>query len=97
MLCTVLRSVRKADTYLYLPRDASFEDLPETLQHLFTPHTTITTLHVTPERRLARLSGAELITHLNDDGYYLQLPPQAENWLKEHISDQAPKPANEEK
>lgn len=89
MLCTVLRSQKKADTYLYTPKDTPFDQLPQTLQQLFTPHTLVTILNVTAERRLARMNGAELLQHLADDGYYLQLPPQPENWLDEHTSKQA--------
>lgn len=75
MLCTVLKSTKKPDTYLYLPKDAVFDDLPESLQLLFTPQQTAMTLHVTTEKKLARFTGAELLEHLTDPGYYLQLPP----------------------
>ncbi|RUO40572.1 hypothetical protein CWE15_07455 [Aliidiomarina taiwanensis] len=75
MLCTVLKSTKKPDTYLYLPKDADFDALPESLQVLFTPQQTAMTLHITAEKKLARLSGAELLEHLAEPGYYLQLPP----------------------
>ena|SRR5690554_1931726 len=75
MLCTVLKSTKKPDTYLYLPKDADFDSLPDTLQQLFTPQQTAMTLHVSPEKKLARFTGEELLAHLDDPGYYLQLPP----------------------
>ncbi|MGX5913610.1 YcgL domain-containing protein [Aliidiomarina sp. Khilg15.8] len=84
MLCTVIKSHKKADTYLYLPQDAPFDELPEPLQQLFTPHTEVTVLNITPTRKLARFRGDELLTHLNTDGYYLQIPQTPTNWLEDY-------------
>lgn len=83
MLCAIYKSLNKADTYLYLPHQESLSELPQTLQQLFTPHTLVTTLKVTPERRFARFKGAELINHLEQDGYFLQLPPTQQDLLTE--------------
>ncbi len=74
-LCVVLRSPKKADTYLYLPKDADFEALPDVLQALFTPQQVAMNLLVKPEKKYARLTGAELLEHFNDPGYFMQLPP----------------------
>jgi uncharacterized protein YcgL (UPF0745 family) len=84
MLCTVIKSHKKADTYLYVPKDTPFEELPDTLQQLFTPHTEITVLNITPQRKLARFSGEELLAHLSNDGYYLQMPQSPTNWLEDY-------------
>ncbi len=75
MLCVILKSSKKADTYLYLPKDADFDTLPETLQKLFTPQQTVMTLFVKPDKKLARFTGAELLQYFEDPGYYVQLPP----------------------
>lgn len=80
-LCVVLRSPKKADTYLYLPKDADFKTLPDVLQALFTPQQVAMNLLVKPERTYARLTGAELLEHFNDPGYYLQLPPAHDSSL----------------
>ncbi|MBA3988208.1 YcgL domain-containing protein [Aliidiomarina maris] len=97
MFCTVLKSHRKADTYLYIPKDAILDDLPANLVELFTPHTVVTTLHLKPERKLARLRAPELIKHLETDGFYLQLPPTQADLLALHKSQQqAAKQSSEE-
>ncbi|MCC5855434.1 MAG: YcgL domain-containing protein [Idiomarina sp.] len=75
MLCVVLKSTRKMDTYLYLPKDGDFEALPDELKTLFTPHEVAMTLYIKPGKKLARMTGAELLERLSDTGYYLQLPP----------------------
>lgn len=86
MFCIVLRSHKKADTYLYIAKDAPFEELPETLQQLFTPHTHVMTLLLQGERKIARLNASELKQHIEAEGFYLQLPATTEDWLKEHTA-----------
>ncbi|WP_194755317.1 YcgL domain-containing protein [Aliidiomarina indica] len=81
MLCRILRSPRKADTYLFIPADALVSELPDTLQTLFTPEHEVTRLLVTPERKFARLDGVKLLEHLSTEGYYLQIPPPPVNML----------------
>lgn len=81
MLCRVLRSPRKADTYLFIPATTLVAELPETLQTLFTPEQEVTRLVVTPERKFARIDGVKLLEHLNTEGYYLQIPPPPVNML----------------
>lgn len=82
MLVRVLRSPKKADTYLYLPLKAEIDELPEVLQGLFKPEQLVTKLSITPERQLARISGVKLLEHLNTEGYYLQVPPPVVSLLK---------------
>ncbi|RUO37221.1 hypothetical protein CWE13_04450 [Aliidiomarina shirensis] len=82
MLVRILRSPKKADTYLYLPLKADIAELPEVLQKLFTPEQLVTKLSITPERQLARISGVKLLEHLNTEGYYLQVPPPVVSLLK---------------
>lgn len=84
MLCTVIKSHKKADTYLYLPKDAPLDELPDQLQQLFTPHTQVTVLKITPERRLARLTGEQLLTHLSGEGFYLQIPQSTTSLLEDY-------------
>ena len=71
----VYKSKRKPDTYLYLPKDALFDELPEALRQQFgTPHLVMSFL-LTPERNLARAETATVLSALDTKGFYLQLPP----------------------
>ena len=94
MFCSVLKSHRKADTYLYLPKDTSLDELPMPLVQLFSPHTKVTILHVTPERKFARMSGATLLKRFDEDGFYLQIPPTQQDLLAMHRSLQTPQEDN---
>ena len=71
----VLAGKRKPDTYLYIPEDAETEELPADLLSLLGGLREVITLDITPERQLARCTGAEVLEGLANEGYYLQLPP----------------------
>jgi uncharacterized protein YcgL (UPF0745 family) len=75
-LCTVYRSGRKAETYLYLARSQEFKDLPPELQQAFGEPFFVMHLNLTPERRLARLDTERVLQHLEAHGFFLQLPPE---------------------
>ena len=71
----VLAGKRKPETYLYVPADAETEELPADLLSLLGELREVITLDITPERKLARCTGAEVLEGLANAGYYLQMPP----------------------
>lgn len=73
--CWVFRSNRKVDTYLYLSREDSFDELPEPLRRLFGAPTLVMRLDLTPERRLAQEDVLQVMENLRARGFHLQLPP----------------------
>ena len=75
MLVEVFRSTRKKDTYLYLPRGAKFDELPEVLRQTFGSPELALSLNLTPGRKLARYKAEEVLTALSQQGFFLQLPP----------------------
>ncbi|WP_404399712.1 YcgL domain-containing protein [Idiomarina seosinensis] len=78
MLCEVYRSGKRMDTYLYLPMGAEYQELPDQLQQQFGPASKVLTINLSERSQLARITSQALIEHLNDTGYYLQLPPKQE-------------------
>ncbi|CAI8166590.1 YcgL domain-containing protein [Pseudidiomarina mangrovi] len=88
MLCAIYRSSRRADTYLYMPHPADFSKLPEPLRQHFGQPIEVMVFALKTERKLAHLSVDELRRHLDQPGYYLQLPPPVENLLKQHKESQ---------
>lgn len=78
MWCDVYRSQRKADTYLYLPHGATFDAVPDALLERFGAPRKVLTVNLAQRQQLARISSAELIEHLHEPGFYLQLPPAQE-------------------
>ena len=75
MDCSVFRSNRKEYTYLYLPRDKAFEDLPGALKTAFGQPEFVIELELSPERELASEDVIDVMRNLRDNGFHLQLPP----------------------
>ena len=75
-VCTVLRSDKKAETYLYLSEDFEFDDLPSELQKSFGEPVFVMSLNLSTERKLARVDVKKVLQSLQEHGFYLQLPPK---------------------
>ena len=82
--CKVYRSDRKTDTYLYLSADKAFDELPETLRRTFGEPSFVMDLLLTPDRKLARVDVAHVLSDLEEQGFSLQLPPKLP--IEEEIS-----------
>lgn len=52
-----------------------FDDLPESLVSLFGQPEHVMDLELTPERPLAREDVTQVISNLEEQGFFLQLPP----------------------
>ncbi|EKE69124.1 YcgL domain-containing protein [Gallaecimonas xiamenensis] len=87
MLCAVYKSVRKSETYLYIPKRDDFSQVPEDLLAVFGTPVFVTQL-LLKDRQLARMSSSEMQAILDEKGYYLQLPPPPEDLLKAHKTAQ---------
>jgi len=77
-ICAVYRSRRNPDTYLYVDHHEGLSRVPEALQRELGGTERAMTLVLTPERRLARTSAAEVLRAIREQGYYLQMPPLPE-------------------
>ena len=83
VLCDVYKSLSKSDYYLFVKRDDALSRVPESLLNTFGEHELTLTLALSPERRLAMADASEVLSKLDDQGYYLQLPPQKNGYMAE--------------
>ncbi len=74
-LCKIFRSKRHEGMYLYVDAGEGLGRVPEALLQRFGAPVEAMTLLLTPGKRLARADASEVMRHLADNGYYLQLPP----------------------
>lgn len=75
IVCNVYRSPKKAETYLYLDKQQGMECVPEALLASFGTPQLVFTLIMTPDKKLARVSGERVWQQLQTAGYFLQMPP----------------------
>ncbi len=74
--CTIYKSLRKDGLYLYLRDRDMLEKLPEPLLKSLGNTELVMELELTPERTLARADVNEVIRSLNEQGFYVQMPPR---------------------
>lgn len=78
-LVEIFRGTRKAESYLYVDKAQGLADVPEVLLAQFGEPRSVMTLMLDPQRKLARANAAEVLAKIEEQGYYLQMPPtQAE-------------------
>ena len=78
-LVEIFKGTRKAESYLYVDKAQGLVDVPEVLLAQFGEPRSVMTLMLDPQRKLARANAAEVLAKIEEQGYYLQMPPtQAE-------------------
>lgn len=75
MRCFVYKSLRKADTYVYLGVRDDFSRMPAALLEPLGELSFVVEFELTPERRLAREDAATVCANLGTRGFHLQFPP----------------------
>ncbi len=75
MLTWIYKSVRKADTFLYLAREDDFTPVPSPLLDLMGPLEPVLKVDLSTRERLARVDIHEVRAVLQEQGYFVQLAP----------------------
>ena len=75
MQAYVYKSLKKAETYVYLSARDAFARLPEPLRTQLGTLQFVMELALTPERRLAREDAAVVRENLAARGFHVQFPP----------------------
>ncbi|MGF2685387.1 YcgL domain-containing protein [Marinobacter sp. DUT-3] len=78
---SVFRSSKKADTYLYVRRGQIWDDLPESLRGIFGAPVHAMDLVMTPDRKLARTDGSQVLNAIADKDFYLQMPEENDGYV----------------
>ena len=75
MQAYVYKSLKKADTYVYLAARDDFTRLPEPLRTQLGTLEFVLDVGLTPERKLARENASVVRDNLALRGFHLQVPP----------------------
>lgn len=75
MQCFVYKSLRKAETYVYLRAADSFDVLPAEIFEQLGNLAFVIEIDLSPTRKLARENVEEVMVNLTAQGYHLQFPP----------------------
>ncbi len=76
MDCKIYRSCKKDEMYLYLEASAEVDKLPDALRKIVGRLELAMELELSPERKLARVDVTEVISKIEEQGFFLQMPPE---------------------
>lgn len=77
VITEIFRSAREEGMYLYVRKDEGLNRVPEELLKRFGKPVSAMVLVLTAERKLARVPVENVLKALEEQGFYLQLPPVA--------------------
>lgn len=87
-LCAIYRSPKKEGMYLYVTKREQFDSVPVELKQMFGKPEFVMLFNLSGEKQLKRSKNEEILQKLQEQGYYLQIPPPSENLLKVFLENQ---------
>ncbi|MCE2571913.1 YcgL domain-containing protein [Motilimonas eburnea] len=88
MLCAIYKSLKKDETYLYLAKKDDFSRVPEALMTMFGKPQLALVINLAQKKQLVRADIDKVKKALDEDGFFLQLPPPPINYLEQHKAQQ---------
>ena len=86
-ICSIYRSLKKNEMYLYVLKSDALERVPENLLAAFgKPHHAFD-LVLSPQRALSREDIHVVLANLESQGYHLQMPPAEDEYI-EHLPEE---------
>jgi uncharacterized protein YcgL (UPF0745 family) len=73
--CSVYKSKKKQEMYLYIDRADELTSLPDALMQIFGQAEHVMDVVLTPEKKLARADANKVLEDIAEKGFYLQMPP----------------------
>lgn len=94
MHCTIYKSLKKADLYLFLPKGTLPDTLDTAVLAPFGRLEEVMHLDLSVDRALARTDAATVRHYLSTLGFYVQMPPGSQNWAHwDNLKAGIPRPA----
>ncbi|WP_277963681.1 YcgL domain-containing protein [Pseudomonas sp. RIT-To-2] len=86
-ICSIYKSPRKNEMYLYVLKSDALARVPDGLLTVFGKPVHAFDMVLTPERTLAREDITQVLANLDGQGYHLQMPPPEEEYI-EHLPEE---------
>lgn len=80
MLCFVYKSLKKMDAYLFIATKDDFSQVPEALRQMLGRLEFVMEVDLHKREKLAQAGPQQIREQLQQQGYYLQLPPSTEHY-----------------
>ncbi|KGQ60906.1 YcgL domain-containing protein [Gallibacterium anatis] len=82
MLCAIYKSRRKEGMYLYIEKRDDFSPVPESLLNVFGTPQFVMLFNLAEKKQLIHTDNQNVKEQIEQNGFYLQMPPPVENLLK---------------
>ncbi len=76
MKCVVYKGKKRRDTYLFIEREGDFSRIPESLLNMLGELELVLSIELSEDRKLASADVSDVRKQLQEEGFYLQLPPK---------------------
>ncbi|QLF94353.1 YcgL domain-containing protein [Pseudomonas sp. ABC1] len=86
-ICSIYKSRRKNEMYLYVLKQDALARVPEALLAAFGAPIHAFDMVLSPERQLAREDIAQVLANLDQQGYHLQMPPPEDDYIQ-HLPEE---------
>lgn len=90
-ICTIYRSPKKEEMYLYVDRQEDLKRVPEALLEMFGTPRLVMAMLLTEEKELSRVEAKKVLDEIRSKGFYLQLPPPREDYMLDLHKDASDK------
>lgn len=80
-ICSVFRSSKKDEMYLYVDKTEKMKRVPDPLKEMFGAPIHVFDMLLTPEKELSRVDATQVLEDIRVKGYFLQMPPPKEDYL----------------
>lgn len=88
MLCAIYKSPKKEGMYLYVAKRDDFSGVPQALREMFGKPEFVMLFNLKGSKPLKRVENQEVLQKIENEGYYLQMPPPAENLHQQFLEAQ---------
>ncbi|WP_428356452.1 YcgL domain-containing protein [Methyloprofundus sp.] len=75
MHCFIYKGNKKEELYLYIAKQDDFSAVPQAILKIIGTPSFVMELALTPERQLAREKASDVIKGIEENGFFIQLPP----------------------
>ncbi|MDC9595297.1 YcgL domain-containing protein [Xenorhabdus anantnagensis] len=86
MICVIYRSPKRDQTYLYIEKKGDFSRVPEDLLKTFGEPQYSMMISLSERKKLANADIEKVKAALNEQGFYLQVPPPVESLINKHLA-----------
>lgn len=90
-LCTVYKSPKKEEMYLYTDRLEGLKRVPKELLEIFGTPKEVMALPLSEDKELGRADAQDVLNEILTKGYYLQMPPKRDDYMLDLHKDTSAK------